>query len=147
MRSFLLWAISLVSIAGIIGYWSLAIAPDIPAPPLSAAEQEARKISEIQSKRTGQAMETIAELRRHLRNPDSLVLESARANTNGSIVYITYRAQNGFGGMNKEFVLSTTTRVSQDPADWKKHCSRPMLDILGDIKYEQEPKWYKTTPR
>jgi predicted amidophosphoribosyltransferase len=41
-------------------------------------------------------------LRDSLRNPDSVVWESIRANDDASIICFEYRAQNGFGGMEPQ---------------------------------------------
>jgi hypothetical protein len=88
-------------------------------------------------------MGVIATLRQHLRNPDSSIWESVHANQDASIVCISYRAQNGFGGMNREPVMGIGNEVRQDPALWKKNCPKALFDILADIKNVQQPKWYQ----
>jgi hypothetical protein len=40
-----------------------------------------------------------------LRNPDSLSFEQILVNSDGSVICMTYRAKNGFGGMNVEHVV------------------------------------------
>lgn len=72
-------------------------------------------------------------LKRSLRDPASLVWESIRTNEEATVICLEYRARNGFGGMNKEFVVIADGNTSQKAAAWNKHCTRQ----LQDMKYVQ----------
>jgi hypothetical protein len=60
------------------------------------------------------------------RNPDSVHFTSVLIMKDGTVCY-AYRAQNGFGGLNREFaVLSPnpkTKYLSQSAASWNSHCA------------------------
>lgn len=64
-----------------------------------------------------------------MRDPSSFALESARSNEDATVICLEYRARNGFGGMNKEFIVGTTKKVSQDAVAWNKHCTKPLIDM------------------
>ena len=64
-----------------------------------------------------------------LRNPDSFVLESALVMDSGAVC-LDYRAQNGFGGMNREqaVVPANTTKLFGTDTQgfksaWRTHCA------------------------
>ena len=69
-----------------------------------------------------------------LRNPDSLSFEQILANDNGSIICLTYRAQNGFGGMNIERVVFKDGDPSQSHASWHAHCAGKMLNDVTAVQ-------------
>lgn len=69
--------------------------------------------------------------KRTLRNPDSVVWESAFASADATVVCIEYRAQNGFGGMNREFVVGVKGRVTyNNSAKWNRHCTKSMFNTV-----------------
>lgn len=70
-----------------------------------------------------------ASIKKTMRDPDSLVWESIRANDDASVICVEYRARNGFGGMNREFAVYANSKVSQKPTAWNKHCIKPMNDM------------------
>jgi hypothetical protein len=67
-------------------------------------------------------------LRGSMRNPDSFKLASVLFMNDGSVCY-TYRAQNGFGGMNAGYaVLSATGSFKTEQARgftrlWSRYCA------------------------
>ena len=74
-------------------------------------------------------------LRDAARNPDSLVVESVTFTDAGAICY-EYRAQNGFGGMNRENAVLApgADRLKLSDAAWNTHCAnRYVTDITGKI--------------
>lgn len=73
-------------------------------------------------------------IKSNLREPESMTLESARANDDASVVCLEYRARNGFGGMSKEFVVFANGKASQEANAWNKHCTKPLFD-MKHIKY------------
>lgn len=68
-------------------------------------------------------------IKKNLREPESMTLESARANDDASVVCLEYRARNGFGGMSKEFVVFAQNKAHQTPEAWNKHCTQPLFDM------------------
>lgn len=72
-----------------------------------------------------------AALKRAARNPDSLVIEDAIASEDGKYLCLNYRAQNGFGGMNRESVIFQNGVPHHGAAFWNKHC---MGDDMRDVK-------------
>lgn len=95
-------------------------------------QEKAAKAEE--NKRYSAAAGATKTLRDSMRDPDSLKFESVRVNDDASVICAEYRARNGFGGMNREHIVVTTTRTSQSAADWNKHCIKPMHDMLWAAK-------------
>jgi hypothetical protein len=56
--------------------------------------------------------------------------EEALVNDSGSVVCLTYRSRNGFGGMNREFAVYAAGKPSQSVAAWNKHCAGKSLNNL-----------------
>lgn len=73
-------------------------------------------------------------LKSSLRNPDSLAFDEILANDDGSVVCMKYRAQNGFGGMNFEYVVFKNGEPSQSHASWRANCAHKMLNDLTAVK-------------
>ena len=69
-----------------------------------------------------------------LRDPDSLSFEEILANDDGSVICMTYRAQNGFGGMNIEHVVFKDGDPSQSHASWHPHCAGKMLNDVTAVQ-------------
>lgn len=69
-----------------------------------------------------------------LRNPDSLSFEQILANDDGSIICLTYRAQNGFGGMNIEHTVFKDGDPSQSHASWHAHCAGKVLNDVTAVQ-------------
>jgi len=62
-------------------------------------------------------------LRKAMRNPDSFVLEEAHVMHDNSVCFV-YRAQNGFGGMDREYaVLSAKGTMSTSDSAWNHLCA------------------------
>ena len=70
-------------------------------------------------------------VRAAMRNPESLKWEAVQVNDDATIACLQYRAQNGFGGMNRESVVVVNNAVSKKPGDVKKYCSNPMHDEIA----------------
>lgn len=109
-----------------------------PAPtPKSAAELAAEKIeAEATRKRHAATADTLAYIISHARNPSSVTVELAGASEDGSVVCIQYRAQNGFGGMNRETISQANGKISDNPKQWNKHClGGNLIDMMDGIKH------------
>lgn len=77
-------------------------------------------------------------IKRAARNPDVFKLEEARHARDGSICLV-FRAQNGFGGMNREEAVSVgdTITLQNDQGFsgvWNKHCVKPADVITEDVE-------------
>jgi hypothetical protein len=73
-------------------------------------------------------------LKASLRNPDSLSFEEILANDDGSVICATYRAQNGFGGMNIEHIVFKDGEPSQSHASWHTNCAHKMLNDVTAVR-------------
>lgn len=66
------------------------------------------------------------------RNPESLEYEQVLTNEDGQLVCFHYRAQNGFGGTNREWVAFSPAGGSTDNATVKMICrDKVMKDVTG----------------
>lgn len=78
-------------------------------------------------------------LRKAARNPDRFVVESALAMDDNDSACIEFRAENGFGGMNREAAVLVNSRDiflrSEDPdfaAAWARYCAKkPGEDVTA----------------
>lgn len=96
------------------------------------AELEAMK--EIEAKKEAnerariiQAVAATRALKASLRDPDSVRWDSVLVNEDGTVACIEYRARNGFGGMNREFVVFTSNTATQSAAAWNKRCANKQM--------------------
>lgn len=93
-----------------------------PDPAIAAAKQR----KELAFQKTAYFAGT---LKQSMRDPDSLVWEDIRANEDATVICLSYRARNGFGGMNREFAVYGGGKASQKPAAWNKYCTQPLSDM------------------
>ncbi len=92
---------------------------------VAADEKEAAQ----EAARSGAVQAAVVQLKQGLRDPDSLVVESARVAVDAAQVCIEYRAKNGFGGTNKEFVVFTSKKAYPNNVPvWNKTCLGSMRD-------------------
>jgi hypothetical protein len=90
---------------------------------------------EKQSKQRGYAAYLSAKaLKAGLRNPGSLDFDEILANDDGSVICMTYRAQNGFGGMNLERVVFKDGKASQARTSWRANCANKMLFDVTNVE-------------
>jgi hypothetical protein len=82
--------------------------------------------------RSEAAVTDAVSLKQSLRDPDSLIFEKILANDDGSTVCITYRARNGFGGMNREHAVFAGGPGTTSASAWHKHCEHVMLNNVTD---------------
>lgn len=104
-------------------------APTPPPPQKSPAEI----IADNQLK---EATAGVIALRNAMRNPDSFRLEEVLA-MSGPAECITYRAQNGFGGLNvEEAVIRSGTLIphssSQFDSQWNRYCAEKTGHVITD---------------
>lgn len=96
--------------------------PHVPPTPEQRAEQ-AR-----QAAAAGQVAAVLQAIKVAARDPQSVEFSSISGTRDASVVCVEYRARNGFGGLNKEIVVSVKGKLSQRPADWNRHCANKPLD-------------------
>lgn len=96
--------------------------------------ERARKELDDNNKKARYALAVAATgaLKQSLRNPDSVRWDSVLINEDGTVACINYGAQNGFGGMNREFIVVTKNTAMQTESAWNKHCANKPLH---DLKY------------
>lgn len=120
-------------VAGIALFLLIAglLSPDSPPSSKSDAAVVAKKSPEEQrrDRNLQRAVVSVKALREAMRNPESFALEQALAMDTGTLCF-SYRAQNGFGGMNRErAVLSADdqqfTNSSMDgfSRSWNARCA------------------------
>jgi len=83
----------------------------------------------IDSLRFAQTVSVLKVIKKNLREPDSLVIETVLTNENATVVCAEYRAKNGFGGMTREFIVYANKNLSQSAEVWNKHCLKEMFDM------------------
>lgn len=81
----------------------------------------------LKQKRVVAAATAALSIKRSLRNPDSVKWEEILATLDGSTVCVKYRAQNGFGGMNREAAAVVGQRLVLRRDDMIRECSRELL--------------------
>lgn len=102
----------------------------------SDAATKAAKDKELESLRSKKAGTAAMAIRAMVRNPASLSFESIRTNEDGSVICMTYRAQNGFGGMNLEPAIFTGDKMARDQGKWNKYCAgKSMYDMKDEAEY------------
>lgn len=105
-----------------------------PAPSKTAAELEAES---KRSERLKLAAGAVLVIRKNLRNPDSLEVSEVLLMPDGASC-ITYRAQNGFGGMNLERIVVTDAEMVLEQQSgfatmWNRHCANKTGEIVTGI--------------
>jgi hypothetical protein len=116
----------------LVGFIVLVIGISItgtPTPPPAPKSPEQKAKEERENLRFNVARTVIANLKKSLRDPTSLAVESIFVNEDSTILCMEYRAKNGFGGTNKEILVLLNDRSSKKPADWNKHCTKEMYDL------------------
>lgn len=90
-----------------------------------------------QSPRTGdhltQARAIADSIKTLSRNPDSVKIDKLLISDDGKVSCTQYRAQNGFGGMNREFVVMNNGQASKSIADWTDQCRDSFKDYSSLI--------------
>jgi hypothetical protein len=101
-----------------------AAAPVDPerAAALERARQDAERSRQIERQRVAMVRGASAAIKASMRDPDSLVIELAGVAPD-DVVCITYRARNGFGGMNRETVAYIGDDWVRTAATVKARCT------------------------
>lgn len=94
-------------------------------PPEPTPEEKAKQAQE--DTRHENIVRSALYIRNRLRNPESLKWEVIKSNASGDLICFGYRAENGFGGMNREQAVVVGTKISSTKANVKKYCSNGEL--------------------
>jgi hypothetical protein len=106
--------------------------PAPPPPPPTPAQVAAKAVSDA---RFNSTVHVLASIKAAMREPDSLKWESIRANEDGTVVCATYRARNGFGGMNVEHAAFAKGSISTSASAWNKNCAGKSLYEMKSARY------------
>lgn len=115
-------SLAFILIAGLIVVFAVKANYDSghdTAPAPTAAERAAK---EAEQRRYLAVAIVAKKVKNAMRDPESVVWESIRADEKAETVCLSYRARNGFGGMTREAVTVTPTGSGQDAALWNRHC-------------------------
>lgn len=100
-----------------------------PSPEILRAEQDRRRSEELAVQRQRMARAATAAIRATVRDPDSLVIEEVGVSLDGKVACATYRARNGFGGMNRERMAFIDGIGTQDAGKIARHCQALLAAI------------------
>lgn len=124
-------SLAFILIAGLIVVFAVKANYDSghdTAPAPTAAERAAK---EAEQRRYLAVAIVAKKVKNAMRDPESVVWESIRADEKAETVCLSYRARNGFGGMTREAVTVTPTGSGRDAALWNRHCAgKELYDML-----------------
>lgn len=134
-----IWIIMIVAIAAAIIFGS-PVRPTTHEPPESpAAAQPVDPNAEAERHALAETAAAVLQLKAAARNPDSFVLEQAVRTSPGEVC-LTFRAQNGFGGMNRALAIAIGPLVSVEGSKdfetaWRSYCANhPGKEIKEDVQ-------------
>ena len=105
----------------------------------SAREADRKHRAEIEqekamkTQRENRAANVAAAIRHSSRNPDNISWENILTNEDATVVCITARLENGFGGMTRESIVAANGGFSNKTKDWNKHCAEKKLFDVTNI--------------
>lgn len=94
-------------------------------------EAEAKQKA-LTSQRDSITILALQNIKKNLRNPDSVKWGKILANDDGSVICIDYRAQNGFGGMTLEQIAFINGKANTTTNTWNKKCAEGSLNDVSD---------------
>lgn len=97
------------------------------------AAQPETPVDPAESLRNRAAYNSIAAVKRSLREPGSAVFENVRVDDKAKTVCIAYRARNGFGGMGLGHIVFSDGVPSERRTDWNRKCAHKEMYELKDI--------------
>lgn len=100
-------------------------------PPAQTPEQQAEVA--LTEKRNLNIVTYARSLRATMRNPESLTFDRVTANEDGTLICFDYRAQNGFGGVNRERTAFTPAGGSREPKVVKMICGDKVMQDVTEM--------------
>lgn len=94
---------------------------------LEDEKQEHEKV--LRGQRAILAKMFVTNLREAMRDPDSFKISSVFVNEDATAVCVDYRARNGFGGMNQEFIVWKNNKTYQSADVWNKNCVHNVFNM------------------
>lgn len=128
-------AVALIGIAAVAIYVDGSKKDTPPQPAVSITPEQARvnkKLADEKTARLDSTFRVLASIKASLREPDSVQWANVLSNTDGTVVCVTYRARNGFGGINVEDATFAKGQISKAVPAWNKNCAGKSLN---DMKY------------
>jgi hypothetical protein len=100
----------------------------VPEPVLTAEEKAAKDREALEKNaRFVNTAATLRAVKNRLREPNSVEWIDISASQDGKVVCLTYRARNGFGGMNVEHAAMAKDAISNSRGAWNKSCAGKSL--------------------
>lgn len=122
-----------VSLIGFAIFQSILSSSSAPPPvPKTNAEKQRDSETEIAFQKVVVVLKSIQQ---SARNPDSIKWESILADDGANTICVEFRAQNGFGGINKEFAVYANGTLSQAPTAWNKHCANKRFNDMDHARF------------
>ena len=132
---FLIFLVASVLVAAIVFEIKNRIAPQPTSSSIITPEEDKALIEGEKAERNRKFQLALAgalAVKSRLRNPNSLVIESAFVVFSTDAVCLTYRAQNGFGGMDRAMAvlvvdknIAAVGNDSKTIAVWNRECADP----------------------
>jgi len=113
---------------------AIGISQERTAPSQASSAPETSEESAAEKLRTRTALAAGHTLKAAMRNPDSLIIEQALASDDGTLLCVSYRGQNGFGGMNRDKIAFKQGVPHTQAAYWNKHCAVPLNDVTSTVE-------------
>lgn len=118
----LVWAV--LSVVGLL----VILAAMRQSDPVKSAAPSAPRPPDKQSLQVALAREGANEIRKAMRDPDSLKFEFIGVNDSASVACFKYRSKNGYGGMANGALTIVNRKTLVAPEDYAKHCALPLHD-------------------
>lgn len=101
------------------------------SPEQKAAEAKQKAEEDLRFQKTVVAATAV---KQSLRDPASLQWESIDANEDASVICLSYRAKNGFGGMNLEYATFANGKHGKSAPYWNKYCTKGGLYEMKHVR-------------
>lgn len=122
-----------VGTIGVVLMAAIVSNSDKPTQNAATSKPPSPRVKTKEDLRRDLALLGMREIKKAMRDPESLKFESIGVNADATTACYVYRAKNGFGGMSKEIMVVHNLKALTTPEEFKKHCSQPLenLSSLG----------------
>lgn len=128
-------SVLLIGIVVVVIYAQVTKKDMPPQPVVTLSPEQAaqnKKQADQKAARLDSTIRVLASIKASLREPESVKWANVLASDDGAVVCVTYRARNGFGGMNVEDVSFAKGKISKAVTAWNKNCAGKSMN---DMKY------------